>query len=79
MEDVNLGDHRMDIGPINRDNHKEILLHPTIAVTPEHLCLGVIDTHHWARDELHHWSYKGEKNKENHKIPLQEKKAINGC
>lgn len=70
------GQHkRTDIGPINHEKHKGILLHPTIAVTPERLCLGVIDTYHWAREELHHWENRKEKSKENHKIPLKEKES----
>ena len=40
------GQHeREDIGPINHDKHRGILLHPTIAVTPERLCLGIIDNY----------------------------------
>lgn len=70
------GQHkRTDIGPINHDKHRGILLHPTIAVTPERLCLGVIDTYHWAREELHHWESREEKNRENHKVPLKEKES----
>jgi len=70
------GQHkRMDIGPINHDKHRGLLLHPTIAVTPERLCLGVIDTYHWAREELHHWESRNEKSRENHKVPLKEKES----
>jgi hypothetical protein len=70
------GQHkRRDIGPINHDKHRGLLLHPTIAVTPERLCLGVIDTYHWAREELHHWESREEKNRENHKVPLKEKES----
>jgi IS4 transposase len=70
------GQHkRTDIGPLNHDKHRGILLHPTIAVTPERLCLGVIDTYHWAREELHQWESREEKNRENHKIPLKEKES----
>lgn len=50
------GQHnRTDIGPINHDKHRGILLHSTIAVTPDRLCLGVIDTYPWSRERLHHW------------------------
>lgn len=66
---------RTDIGPLNHEKHRGVLLHPTIAVTPERLCLGVIDTYHWARDELHQWENRKEKNRENHKIPLKEKES----
>ena len=70
------GQHkRVDIGPINHEKHRGIMLHPTIAVTPDRLCLGVIDTYHWAREELHHWESREEKNRENHKIPFKEKES----
>src|SRR3990167_589892 len=70
------GQHkRTDIGPLNHEKHKGILLHPTIAVTPDRLCLGVIDTYHWAREELHHWKNRKEKSRESHKIPLKEKES----
>ncbi|OGT31201.1 MAG: hypothetical protein A3E87_04790 [Gammaproteobacteria bacterium RIFCSPHIGHO2_12_FULL_35_23] len=65
---------REDIGPINHEKHLGILLHPTIAVTPDRLCLGVMDTHHWARKQLHH-RFPGEKSKVNHKIPLADKES----
>jgi hypothetical protein len=52
-----------------------MLLHPTIAFTPERLCLGVIDTYHWARDKLNNWTCQKEKNRENHKIPIEEKES----
>jgi IS4 transposase len=70
------GQHaRADIGPLNHEKHKGILLHPTIAVTPQRVCLGVIDTYHWAREELHRWESREEKNRKNHKIPLKEKES----
>jgi hypothetical protein len=67
--------NRTDIGPINHDKHRGILLHPTIAVTPERVCLGVIDNYHWARKELHQWESRKEKNRTNLKIPLEEKES----
>jgi hypothetical protein len=63
-----------DVGPLNRDNHKGILLHPTIAVTEEGTCLGVMDGFHWHRKELHHKS-RGEKNRINLKTPITEKES----
>ena len=66
--------HRNDTGPLNHENSRGILLHPTIAVTPERLCLGILDTFHWARDKLHQWK-AGEKNRENHKIPIKNKES----
>lgn len=69
-----------DIGPLNRVNHRGILLHPTIAVTDNGLCLGVIDGFHWHRTKLHHKS-RDEKNRINLRTPITEKESyrwING-
>jgi hypothetical protein len=68
------------IGPLNRDNHNGILLHPTIAVTEDGICLGVVDGFHWHRKELHHKS-RDEKNRMNLKTPITQKESyrwING-
>ena len=43
---------RSNSGPTVRDETKGILLHPTLAITPERLCLGVIDYEQWFRPEL---------------------------
>ncbi len=40
---------KKDSGPILYANYRGILLHPTIAVTPEGVCLGVIEQYHWYR------------------------------
>jgi hypothetical protein len=69
-----------NIGPINRDNHRGILLHPSIAVTAEGVCLGVIDGYHWHRSELHHKS-RDEKNRLNLRTPINKNESyrwING-
>ncbi|RUR10952.1 IS4 family transposase, partial [Legionella septentrionalis] len=63
-----------DIGPINHEKHPGLLLHPILAVTPEKLCLGVLDTYHWAREKIHHRTAR-EKSRDNHKIPLEEKES----
>lgn len=65
---------REDTDPVNHDCHLGLLLHLTIAVTPERLCLGVIDTHHWARKKLHHRNSR-EKSRSNHRTPLKEKES----
>lgn len=65
---------RKDIGPVNNEHHLGLLLHPTIAVTPERLCLGVIDTEHWAREQISHKSPR-EKSRDNFKKPLKEKES----
>jgi len=65
---------REDIGPINHEKHLGLLLHPLLAVTPDRLCLGVLDTYHWAREKVRHRSAR-EKSRDNHKIPLEEKES----
>ncbi|CZH48651.1 IS4 family transposase [Legionella pneumophila serogroup 1] len=65
---------REDIGPINHEKHLGLLLHPILAVTPERLCLGVLDTYHWAREKVRHRTAR-EKSRDNHKIPLEEKES----
>jgi hypothetical protein len=37
-------------GPLNYEARQGLYLHPTIAVTPERLCLGVIDAWTWTRE-----------------------------
>lgn len=41
------------VGPNHSDNDLCVNLHPLIAVTPEKLCLGVLDDYSWYREELH--------------------------
>jgi len=65
---------KKDIGPLKNKHHRGILLHPTIAVTPERLCLGVIDDYHWHRDQLQNLTKK-ERNRLNLKKPITEKES----
>jgi len=37
------------LGPLNYDRRQGLYVHPTLAVTPERLCLGVLDAWNWAR------------------------------
>ncbi len=62
------------IGPLKNKHHKGILLHPTIAVTPERLCLGVVDDYHWHRDKLHNLTKK-ERSKLNLETPITKKES----
>jgi hypothetical protein len=39
-----------NLGPLNYETRQGLYLHPTIAVTPERLCLGVIDAWTWTRE-----------------------------
>lgn len=38
------------LGPLNYETRRGLYLHPTLAVTPERLCLGVIDAWSWSRE-----------------------------
>lgn len=47
--------HREDIegmGPLSFDCQQGFYLHPSIAITPERVCLGVVDGYMWVRKEL---------------------------
>lgn len=37
------------LGPLNYETRQGLYLHPTLAITPDRLCLGVIDCWTWAR------------------------------
>lgn len=58
------------LGPLTYEARCGLYLHPTVAITPERLCLGVIDTLMWARDGNHF----GKKSKRREK-PLEEKES----
>jgi hypothetical protein len=38
-----------DLGPLNDESRRGLYLHPTLAVTPERVPLGLLDLHRWAR------------------------------
>jgi len=38
------------LGPLNYESRRGLYLHPTLAVTPERLCLGVLAAYRWARE-----------------------------
>jgi len=57
------------LGPLNYENRHGLYLHPTIAVTPERLCLGVIDTWSWVREP-------GSLGKEKGKRLIEEKESL---
>lgn len=64
------------IGYLNSEYHQGILLHPTIAVTPDRLCLGVVDDYHWHRDKSPPSKIsKTERNKLNLITPITEKES----
>jgi len=39
------------LGTIKETEKREVFLHPTIAITPDRLCLGVVDADIWTREE----------------------------
>ncbi len=65
---------KKDIGPLIHSHYRGILLHPTIAVTPEGLCLGVIDDYHWYRTPLK-GKTRRQKNSDNLRTPIEEKES----
>lgn len=56
--------HREDMegmGMLSRPFEQGFHLHPTIAVTPSRLCLGVVSSHTWVREELGIKAERGKK------------------
>jgi hypothetical protein len=44
------GKHIEGLGPLNYESRQGLYVHPTLAVTPERLCLGVLDAWNWSRE-----------------------------
>lgn len=65
---------RKDAGPTTKDSTKGINLHCAIAVTPEKVCLGVVSSQQWHREELQKLSRKERKEK-NYETPIEEKES----
>jgi len=40
------------MGYLNKDKSQGFYLHPSIAVTPSGLCLGLVGLQHWIREKL---------------------------
>lgn len=57
------------LGPLQSDRDQGFYLHPLLAVTPERLCLGLLDANIWVRDEL------GKKKLRKQK-PIEEKESF---
>lgn len=62
------------MGVLNHDVRRGLYLHPTLAITPERLCLGVIDVVSYRRDQLQKHLTKEEK-KAAKKLPIEEKES----
>lgn len=61
------------LGPLTYSASNGLLVHPTLAVTPDRLCLGVLDQWSWARDAEDH----GGKDR-HHRLnrPIEEKESL---
>jgi len=59
-----------NLGPLNYESRQGLYLHPTLAVTPDRLCLGVLDIHSWVREP---GSLGQEKDSDR---PLEEKESV---
>jgi hypothetical protein len=57
-------------GPLNYESRRGLYLHPTLALTPDRLCLGVLDVYSWARAP----GSLGQKNDPSR--PLEEKESV---
>lgn len=57
------------LGPLNYETRRGLYLHPTVAVTPERVCLGVLDAWCWAREPGSLGEAKGSR-------PIEEKESI---
>jgi len=58
------------LGPLNYENRQGLYVHPTLAVTPDRLCLGVLDAWNWAREAGSLGNDRG-----SHR-PIEEKESI---
>lgn len=61
------------LGPLTYESSLGLYIHPTLAITPDRLCLGVLDQWSWARDAQEH----GGKDRQ-HRLnrPLEEKESF---
>jgi hypothetical protein len=49
IEDTSAKPSLQGLGPLNRNTRQGLCLHPTLALTPERLCLGQLNAHRWIR------------------------------
>jgi hypothetical protein len=61
------------LGPLNYELTRGIQIHPMLAVTPECLCLGVLDFWRWVRDADDHG---GKDRKDRLSRPLEDKESL---
>jgi len=61
------------LGPLNYQETRGLNIHPMLAITPESLCLGVLDLWQWVRDASDH----GGKDRQNRlSRPLEQKESL---
>lgn len=61
------------LGPLNYEATRGLNIHPMLALTPEGLCLGVLDLWHWVRDPNDHG---GKDRQDRLSRPLEEKESL---
>lgn len=61
------------LGPLNYDGTQGLNIHPLLAITPEGLCLGVLDLWRWVRDASDHG---GKDRQDRLSRPLEQKESL---
>lgn len=65
---------RQDTGPIQQDNVRGIFLHPTLAITPNRECLGIVDYEQWSREKFTHQT-AAERKTQRYNKPIKDKES----
>lgn len=65
---------KQDVGPSHHEKEKIVFLHPTIAVTPNKVCLGLTSMQYWHRDKICVGKSK-EKDALRKQLPIEEKES----
>jgi hypothetical protein len=65
---------RKDAGPTTKDSTKGMNLHCALAITPEKICLGVVSSERWHREELQNLT-RAERTKKNYETPIEQKES----
>lgn len=61
------------LGPLNYDGTRGLHIHPMLMITPERLCLGVLDLWRWVRDASDHG---GKDRQDRLSRPLEQKESL---
>lgn len=65
---------RSDAGPTTKNSTHGMHLHCAVAMTPEKVCLGVVSSKQWHREELQKLTRK-ERTRKDYAIPIEEKES----